>query len=273
MENICRQVEGHLDSLLRLVGDINDIGHAILYFNRRIPSTEFNHASRVNVSESETDKVIADVVRHYTSMEVNPCFEVSPATQPQTFANSLLRADFKLALEEDAMVYRGEGKSFKVSPDVNVVAIDRSLVDVWLDVFMKGFEVPVVLRDAFLDMFGKGLRYKGTKSYLGYFQGKPAGVCALLSFNNVGGIFNVGTTPEHRRKGIAMALLHRTIADSLSIGNNLLYLITTKGSDAERLYTNLGFQVAYTRRLYELQCQNNSKRKNEKGSIILSKPV
>ena len=262
-----------MDSLLRLVGDMNDIGHAILYSNRRIPSTEFNHASRVNVTESETDKVIADVVRHYTSMKVNPCFEVSPATQPQTFASSLLRRNFKLALEEDVMVYRGKGKRFKVSPDVKVVATDGSLVDVWIDVFMKGFAVPVVLRDAFLDMLGKASQHEGTKSYLGYFQGKPAGVCALLSFNNVGGIFNVGTTPEHRRKGIATALLHKTIGDSLSSGNNPLYLFTRKGSDAERLYSNLGFQVAYTRRLYELQLQKNSKRKSEKRSITFSKPV
>ncbi|MEM3769553.1 MAG: GNAT family N-acetyltransferase, partial [Candidatus Bathyarchaeia archaeon] len=87
------------------------------------------------------------------------------------------------------------------------------------------------MRDALLDMYGKAIQYKGTKAYLGRFQGKPAGVCGLVSFNNVGGIFTVGTAPEHRRKGVATALLQKAIADSLSIGNNLLYLITTKGSD------------------------------------------
>ena len=65
----------------------------------------------------------------------------------------------------------------------------------------------------------------------------------------------MGTVPEHRRKGVATALLLKAIADSLSTGDSLLYLITTKGSDAERLYTSLGFQVAYTHRRYELQSQ------------------
>ncbi|MEM3730576.1 MAG: hypothetical protein QW667_00125 [Candidatus Bathyarchaeia archaeon] len=57
-----------------------------------------------------------------------------------------------------------------------------------------------------------------------------------MSFNNIGGIFTVGTAPEHRRKRSS----HGTFA---------------KGSDAERLYISLGFQVAYTHRRYELQLQ------------------
>ncbi len=253
MVNICRQIEEHLLSLHSLVNDVKDIGHAILCSNRRIPFTNYNHAFRVNVTESEVDKLIADVVRYYKSMGVKPCFVVSPATRPRTFANSLLRAYFRPVLEEDAMVYRGESRNFTADPDVNIVANDRSLLDVWTDVSMKGFGVPVVLRDALLDMYGKASQYKGTKSYLGYFQGKPAGVCGLVSFNDVGGIFTVGTAPEHRRKGVATALLHEAIADSLRIGNNLLYLITLKGSDAEKLYLSLGFQIAYTHRRYELQ--------------------
>jgi ribosomal protein S18 acetylase RimI-like enzyme len=255
VENICRKIEEHLLSLQSLVNEVKDIGYARLCSNRRIPFTGYNHAFRVNVTESEADKLIADVIRYYTSIGVNPCFVVSPATRPLIFVNSLLSAGFKPVLEEDAMVYRGESKKSTASPDVNVVASDRSLLGVWVDVSMKGFGVPVVLRDALLDMYEKASQYKGTKSYLGYFQGKPAGVCGLVSFNDVGGIFTVGTAPEYRNRGVATALLQMAIADSLTMGNDLLYLVTTKGSDAERLYTSLDFQVAYTHRRYQVQLQ------------------
>ena len=70
----------------------------------------------------------------------------------------------------------------------------------------------------------------------------PAGACGLVSFNNVGGIFTVGTVPEHRRKGVATALLYKAIADSLSMSNSLLYLITTRGSEAEKLYTSMALK-------------------------------
>lgn len=253
MENICRQIEGHLLSLQSLVNDVKNIGHATLCSNRRIPFPAYNQAYKVNVPESEADKLIAEVVRYYTSLGVKPCFEVSPATYPNTFVNSLLGAGFELVLDEDAMVHEGESGNLKDVHDVNVVSSDGRLLDVWTDINMKGFGIPLALRDAFLAMFRKASQYKGTKSYLGYFQGKPAGVCGLVSFNSVGGIFSVGTVPEYRNKGVATALLQRAIADSLSIRNSLLYLITTKGSDAERLYARLGFQVAYTYCRYELQ--------------------
>ncbi len=206
MENICRQIEEHLVSLQSLVNDVKDIGYAKLVSNRRIPITSYNQAYMVNVTESETKKLIADVTGYYKSLGIDPCFVVSPTTRPQNFANYLLSAGFKVVLEEDAMVYERKSRDFKAVPDVNVVSGDESLLDVWADVSMKGFGVPVVLHDAFLDMFRKASRHEGTKSYLGYYQGKPAGVCGLVSFNNVGGIFNVATIPELRRKGIATAL-------------------------------------------------------------------
>lgn len=255
MENLCRQIEEHLQSLHGLVNNVNDIGQAILCSNRRIPSTNYNHAFRVSVADSEVDKLIAKVVRYYESMGLNPCFLVSPTTRPPTFANSLRKAGFERALEEDSMVYSGKSRNLEVNHEVKVAVNEGSLTDVWTDVSMRGFGVPMVLRDALIDMYGKASHYKGTKSYLGYFQGKPAGSCGLVSINNVGGIFSVATAPEYRRKGVATALLHKAIADSLSMSNNLLYLITTRGSEAEKLYTSVGFEVAYTHYRYELYSQ------------------
>jgi GNAT superfamily N-acetyltransferase len=162
-----------------------------------------------------------------------------------------LKAGFEPILEEDVMVYRGKGKNFRVCDELNIVVNDGSLLGVWTDVSMKGFGVSIVFRDALLDMYGKASKFKGTRSYLGFFQGKPAGSCGLVSFDNVGGIFSVGTAPEFRKKGIATALLLKAVADSLTLGNSMLYLITTKGSDAERLYMSLGFEVAYSHYRYE----------------------
>jgi len=93
-----------------------------------------------------------------------------------------------------------------------------------------------------------------TRGYFLFFL-YLAGSCGLVSINNVGGIFSVATAPEHRRKGVATALLHKAIADSLSMSNNLLYLITTRGSEAEKLYTSVGFEVASTHYRYELYSQ------------------
>jgi predicted GNAT family acetyltransferase len=68
----------------------------------------------------------------------------------------------------------------------------------------------------------------------------------------VGTIYTVATAPEYRKKGVATALVNRAIADSLSIGSKMLYLLAGRGSDAEKLYEKLGFEAKFSRRLYEL---------------------
>ncbi len=252
MEDVCEQIEEHMHSFHRLAGDVDDIGGALLFSNRSLPSATYNHATRIRVVESETDKLIADVARYYQSIRFKPCFMVYPNTRPTTFADSLLKADFNLIDEEDAMIFKGKMENARLNSDVEVTAIDGKQIDVWTEILMKGYGVPESFRDALLDMFTKVNHDNGSRAYLGYFQGKPAGSCLFYSFNNVGTIYTVATTPEHRKKGIATALVNRAIADSLNIGNKMLYLLAGRGSDAEKLYEKLGFEAIFSRRLYEL---------------------
>ena len=50
--------------------------------------------------------------------------------------------------------------------------------------------------------------------------------------------------PDHRRRGIAAALLNRVEILAGRLGRSLLMLQTSTGSDAERLYRRHGFKLA-----------------------------
>jgi GNAT superfamily N-acetyltransferase len=241
-----------MHSFHRLAGDVQDIGSALLFSNRSLPSATYNHATRVRVAESETDKLIADVVRYYQFMSFKPCFMLYPTTRPTTFAARLLKADFDLIDEEDAMIFKGKMGNAELNSDVEVTAFDGRLIGIWTEVLMRGYGVPEIFRDALLDMFTKVSHDNGSRAYLGYFRGEPAGSCLFCSFDDVGTIYTVATAPEYRKKGVATALVNRAIADSLSIGSKMLYLLAGRGSDAEKLYEKLGFEAKFSRRLYEL---------------------
>lgn len=256
MKDVCGQIEEHMHSFHRLAGDVEDIGGALLFSNRSLPSATYNHATRIRVAESGTDKLIADVVRYYQSMRFKPCFMVYPTTRPATFIDSLLKADFHLIDEEDAMIFKGKIENAKLNSEVEVTAIDGRLIGIWTEVLMKGYGVPKLFRGALLDMFTKVSYDNGSRAYLGYFQSKPAGSCLFCSFNDVGTIYTVATAPEYRKKGVATALVNRAIADSLTIESKMLYLLAGKGSDAEKLYEKLGFEAVFSRRLYELHPKN-----------------
>jgi len=252
MEDVCRQIEEHIHSFHRLVGDVEDIGDALLFSNRNFPSAAYNHATKVRVGESETNRLIVDVIRYYQSMKFKPCFMLYPTTRPTTFTDSLLKADFDLIDEENAMIFKGKLENAKLNSDVKVTTIDGKQLDIWTKVLLKGYGLPEDFCKVVQDMFIKVSHDNGSKFYLAYFQGKPAGSCLFYSYNDVGTIYTVATVPEHTKKGVATALLNRAIADSFNIGNKMLYLLAEKGSDAEKLYEKLGFEAEFSRRLYEL---------------------
>jgi ribosomal protein S18 acetylase RimI-like enzyme len=235
-----------------LAGDVKDIGNALLFSNRSIPSATYNHATRVRVAESEIGELIGDVVRYYQSMNFKPCFMLYPTTEPANFADFLCRGDFNLIDEEDAMILKRKMENIKPNVDVRVTAIDRTQLDVWTKTLLKGYGLPEGICGVVQGVFAKVSRDNGAKFYLAYFQDKPAGSCLLYSFNNVGTIYTVATAPECTKKGVATALVDNAIAESLSLGNKMLYLLTGKGSEAERLYEKLGFEMMFSRRLYEL---------------------
>jgi GNAT superfamily N-acetyltransferase len=56
-------------------------------------------------------------------------------------------------------------------------------------------------------------------------------------------VMKVMVHPRARRQGVAQALMQRAEAEALRQGRWLLVLDTLTGSDAERLYTRLGWQL------------------------------
>jgi ribosomal protein S18 acetylase RimI-like enzyme len=68
----------------------------------------------------------------------------------------------------------------------------------------------------------------------------------LFSLERSGGIFNVGTLKEYRRRGVGTTLTLTAVSDSINEGNGLHTLQTTKGGNAERLYREIGFVTDHT---------------------------
>jgi len=89
--------------------------------------------------------------------------------------------------------------------------------------------------------------------YLGSMNNKPVGYATLIYAGRFAGIYNVGTIPQYRRKGIASALTLRAVTDALKDGVQIVFLITEQRSYNERFYTKLGFTTKFVVRAYVLE--------------------
>jgi N-acetylglutamate synthase-like GNAT family acetyltransferase len=203
-------------------------------------------------TESETNNLITEVTRYYQAIKIRPCFMLYPTTRPATFADTLIKAEFDLIDEENAMIHEGKTGNVRLNLDVKINTIDTGQIDVWTKILVKGYGLPEAFLSVVQDTFTKVARDHGSKFYLAYLQNKPAGSLLLYSHDDIGTIYTVATTPEHTKKGVATALVNKATTDSLKTHNKMLYLLAGKGTDAEKLYQTLGFETKFTRRLYEL---------------------
>ncbi|MER7244771.1 GNAT family N-acetyltransferase [Kribbella sp. NPDC000426] len=85
-------------------------------------------------------------------------------------------------------------------------------------------------------------RAPGQSLYLLRVDGRPASSTLVLRTGSVVGVYPVATKPEYRGRGLATALLAQARRDA--VGDRLT-LQVVEGSDAERLYLNLGFRPAF----------------------------
>ena len=84
--------------------------------------------------------------------------------------------------------------------------------------------------------------------YAAYRDGAPVGSAALCEAAGLAGVYNVGTHPDHRREGVATALLRRVFADARERGLDTCVLQSS--SAGVPLYARLGFERIETYTIY-----------------------
>jgi N-acetylglutamate synthase len=83
------------------------------------------------------------------------------------------------------------------------------------------------------------LRLPAVRGYVGEVGGTPVSTAIAATINDAVGVFNVATTPEHRRRGYGAAVTSRAISDGRAAGASWSWLQSTE--PASRVYKRLGF--------------------------------
>ena len=240
------RLEKFWHNLILAFPSATDLKGAVVIYYPEVPFFVFNHAADINVNEDEAENLLNRVTEYFKSRG-SPfvCFRISPLTRPRSFASLLERYEFEKKHEDSVMVFKGEDLADKLNPKVKVKEISESEIDVYNEFLIASFEMPVEWKKGW-DKFILEFMRKGGKCYLAYMGGRPVGTSAVLSLGKTGGIFNVGTLKEYRRRGIGTTLTVHALIDSIKEGNTLHTLQTDKGGDAERLYENIGFEIDHT---------------------------
>jgi len=246
---------------------IHDLRGAQATFSDKVPDFIWNHAARISVSPDEVSGLIERVIHFYVEHDRLPCLYLSPMTRPTDLGQELVNRGFEVQDEEAWMFYvAGRPAPVETPPGFRIELIERQEQ-------MKAFVR--VFNEAYEDIdpgYGEALerefqatrpRQKVIHHYLGLLGNEAVGVASLYSSGRYGGIYNVGTVPEHRRRGIGSSLTLRAVDDSFSLGTNVIFLQAEKGTDVERLYSHLGFTTSFVRQGYVLSQENSPEDRQE----------
>jgi GNAT superfamily N-acetyltransferase len=78
--------------------------------------------------------------------------------------------------------------------------------------------------------------------YAAYYDGMQVGGCYVSLWEEIPTLMGVYTLPEMRQRGVATALLVRSVAECLRPDRDVVCLYVEHGNPAERLYHALGFE-------------------------------
>lgn len=129
-----------------------------------------------------------------------------------------------------------------LNDDITVIPV--ATVDefnIWADICNSVLHggYPIINRVNHFDICKNGIM----PCYIGYYQGKPTAVSAILNNNGVSSLEFVATRADFRKKGLARALCQTAINGAFA---NKSKIITTRAFvDSKYLYKSLGFKTYF----------------------------
>lgn len=143
---------------------------------------------------------------------------------------------YMVIFPDEKPVYSKVNDEITVKP---VITMDE--FSTWADIcnsVLHG-DYPIIHRINHFDICKNGIM----PSYIGYYQGKPVAVSAILHNNGISSLEFVATIDDFRKKGLARALCQTAVDEAFLNGAKI---ITTRASaNAKNLYKSLGFKVYF----------------------------
>jgi ribosomal protein S18 acetylase RimI-like enzyme len=123
------------------------------------------------------------------------------------------------------------------APEFALVGDDPALVEVALDVTVRGFETT---RELLESLFVSAMGAEPIDLWLAYSDGEPVSTATGIATGDAVGIFSVGTPPEHRRRGHGAWVTAQAVRGGFEAGASFAYLQSSEMGFG--VYERLGFE-------------------------------
>jgi ribosomal protein S18 acetylase RimI-like enzyme len=210
-----------------------------------LPHPWFNGVLSLRLPGPDASMTIHDMLAYFRSSGVQ-VFTWWLASEAEAWGTNLEAQGFKFANDPPAMVVElAQLNENILIPDG--LRIDRvetaGELQAWTHAFALGYGLPLEWEPDMLEMMIATSKDEGLSFYLAYMKETPVAVSAMLLGAGVAGIYNVGTLPAWRGKGIGAAV---TLHPLLVARENGFKVGTLQSSEmGYKVYERLGFKEMF----------------------------
>ena len=220
-------------------------GADVVYDGPDSPTTQ---TFGLGMLEEATDDVLAQMESFFAAHGSSTQHEVSPLAGVPTL-QLLCAREYRPIEVSNVLCQPVEDADTPVLPpgiEVRVIAANEAAL--WTDVSARGWTHEHPEFEEFMKQIGTLLTAReGSACFLGLVDGIPAAAGALSIHDGVALFAGASTIPEHRRKGLQLALLETRMAYAREQGCDLAMMVTEPGSNSQRNAQRQRFRIAYTR--------------------------
>jgi GNAT superfamily N-acetyltransferase len=202
------------------------------------------HAVGMGLNGPVRDAELLGIEAFFRSRGAPVSFDLSPLADAALF-QSLSERGYRVTEFNNALVRRLAQYEISLTPRVRRALSGED--DRWAHTLGEGFFEHAELTEDEMDIGRDLFRMPGSVCYLASVDGEPAAGAALAIRSGLATLCADGTISRFRARGLQSELIAARLNEAAAQGCDLATASTLPGSQSQRNYERLGFQVAYTK--------------------------
>ena len=230
--------------------EIKRYGNVNAFLIKGLPN--FWYGNKVLGLEPSSEIYLDEIVDLFSKQNLSFRFEILPGNLNSSLASRLHKLRF-CQMSFNTAVYGKPSLVGKITPSehVKIREVEPNEVDLFLDLYQDGFELPRLNhkeREAVLSWLDRAK----SNLYLCIAQvdDVPAAVGVLYMENGIGLLADATTVPEFRGMGCHTSMIHHRVAQAEKQNCDLLTSFVEFGSSSHLNLERAGLRVAYTKSMW-----------------------
>ncbi len=202
------------------------------------------HAVGVGLNGPVREAELAGIEAFFRSRGASVSFDLAPLASADLF-EALGERGYRITEFNNVMIRRLAGFEIALTPRVRRAQPGED--DLWAHTLGHGFFEKSALTEPEMDIGRDLFRMPAALCYLASIEGETAAGAALAIRDGLAVLCADGVIPQFRCRGLQSELIAARLNEAAAQGCDLATASTLPGSQSQRNYERLGFQVVYTK--------------------------